>query len=380
MLANPGGDKRIPLFQAMLAHAKLPPAEILPWKDVLSGSIQLDDVLHPGDVFRIDSPGRDFEVECALLMRGAEVAEVENDTAYARLSPAEVRALTFDKGLILPNRQWYLGFKDALQDIQRAIQSIPNLTLMNTPREIWEMFDKRFCHRLMSEAGIRVPRALPPIQNFDHLLTEMKKCGIPRVFLKLAHGSSAAGTVAFQKAGPRMRAITTAEIVESSQEVRLYASRKIRTLFDPAKIEKLINALCRHRVHVEHWLPKASHEGSLFDLRVIVIDRDIARVVMRCSQSPMTNLHLLNHTTNHLKLRMSMSKQQWQSAMETCLDAKACFPQSLYAGVDLLIEPNFNHAVLEINAFGDLITKNPVFSMNPFFKEITCLKEMLGRT
>jgi len=378
MLANPGGDKRIPLFQAMLAHIGLPPAEILPWGDVLSGKIQLEKALRPGDIFRIDSPGRHFEVERALLMRGTEIPETENNMGYARLSPAEVRALSFDKGLILPNRQWYLGFKSALQDIQRAIQSIPNLTLMNTPQDIWEMFDKRLCHKLMTNAGIRVPRALPPIQNFDHLLAEMEKSGIPRVFIKLAHGSSAAGAVAFQKAGPRMRAITTAEIVKNRQAVKLYASRRIRTLFDPAEIQKLVNTLCRHRVHVEHWLPKASHEGSLFDLRVIVIDQNAARVVMRCSQSPMTNLHLLNHTSNHLKLRIRMSKQQWESAMQTCLDAKACFPQSLYAGVDLLIEPSFNHAVLEINAFGDLITKNPAVSMNPFFKEITHLQKKLS--
>jgi hypothetical protein len=380
MLANPGGDKRVPLFQAMLAKAQLPPAEILPWEDFLSGKIQLEDVLQPGDVFRIDSPGRHFEVERAMLMRGAGIAEPEKDAAYARLSPSEIQALSFDKGLILPNRQWYLGFKDALQDIRDTIQSTPNLTLMNTPREIWEMFDKRFCHRLMKDAGIRVPRGLPPIHSFDHLLAEMKKNGIPSVFIKLAHGSSAAGTVAFQKAGPRMRAITTAEVVENGQEVRLYASRKIRTLFDAAKIEKLINALCRHRVHVEHWLPKASQDGSLFDLRVIVIGQKVERIVMRCSQSPMTNLHLLNSSSDHLKLRMAMSKAQWQSAMATCLAAKACFPESLYAGVDLLIEPNFHHAVLEINAFGDLIIKNPVESMNPFFKEIIYLKKTLGQS
>jgi hypothetical protein len=34
----------------------------------------------------------------------------------------------------------------------------------------------------------------------------------------------------------------------------------------------------------------------------------------------------------------------------------ACFPKSLYAGIDLLVTPDFQkHFVLEMNAFGDLL-------------------------
>jgi hypothetical protein len=33
-----------------------------------------------------------------------------------------------------------------------------------------------------------------------------------------------------------------------------------------------------------------------------------------------------------------------------------CFPNSLYAGIDLLIEASFrSHAIAEVNAFGDLL-------------------------
>jgi hypothetical protein len=35
----------------------------------------------------------------------------------------------------------------------------------------------------------------------------------------------------------------------------------------------------------------------------------------------------------------------------------ACFPASMYAGLDLLLTPGFRrHAVLEVNAFGDLLS------------------------
>ena len=34
---------------------------------------------------------------------------------------------------------------------------------------------------------------------------------------------------------------------------------------------ELVNAVCKQRVHVERWLPKASFGGRVFDLRVVVI-------------------------------------------------------------------------------------------------------------
>jgi hypothetical protein len=36
-----------------------------------------------------------------------------------------------------------------------------------------------------------------------------------------------------------------------------------------------------------------------------------------------------------------------------------CFPRSLYAGIDVLIEPDFRTSrILEVNAFGDLLPWN----------------------
>jgi hypothetical protein len=277
-LANPGGDRRMRLFQAALENLGLPPAVLIPYEHYLDGKTRLIDVLQPGDIFRIDSPGRNFTVERALLRRGAQVSEQE-DADYARMTPRQVDALSFDKGLILPSRQWYLGFTAVLTAIQDEISAIPSLRLMNTPDEIAGMFDKRSCHQRMDAAGIRVPPALPPIQSFDHLLSEMDRQGMSRVFIKLAHGSSAAGTAAFQKAGHRMRAITTGEIVQENGRVKLYASRRIRTLFDPHEIKILVDTLCRHRVHVERWLPKASLENGVFDLRVVTINGQAEHVV-----------------------------------------------------------------------------------------------------
>ncbi len=376
-LANPGGDRRMRLFQAALENLGLPPAVLIPYEDYLAGKIRLSDVLQPGNIFRIDSPGRNFAVERALLRRGAQVAE-EEDTEYFRLTPGQVDALDFDKGLILPSRQWYLGYTAVLRELRDEITEIPNLRLMNTSDEIAEMFDKRHCHQCMHEAGIRVPPALPPIRNFDHLLSEMNCQGMSRVFIKLAHGSSAAGTVAFQKAGHRMRAITTGEIVHENGRVKLYATRRIRTLFDPQEIQILVDTLCRHRVHVERWLPKASHENGVFDLRMVTIAGQAEHVVVRTSRSPMTNLHLLNKRGDWAAIRARMGENTCRKAQALSLAAKALFPKSLYAGVDLLVSPDYRSmAVLEINAFGDLLPGITHQGQDTYTKEIAAAIESI---
>ncbi len=373
ILANPTGDRRMGLIEAAVNRLGLPPVHLIPYSDYLAGRINLTTVLQPGDIFRIDSPGRDFEVERALLVRGADIEDEETD-AYDRLSKNQVENLTFDKGLILPSRQWYLGYRDSLKAIAQEIKSIPNLSLMNAPDEITIMFDKRACHQKMAQAGVSVPAGLPPIESFDHLLAEMKANQTSRVFIKLAHGSSAAGAAAFQLAGHRMRAITTAEMVRENGAVRLYASRRIRTLFDPTEIKTLVNALCGHRLHVERWLPKASTADGVFDLRVVTIRDQAAHVVARVSKSPMTNLHLLNKRGDWDKIRQHIGEERWETMQSTCLAAKALFPKSLYAGVDLLVSPNFRkHAILEINAFGDLLPGITHQGQDTYTKELSIL-------
>jgi hypothetical protein len=70
----------------------------------------------------------------------------------------------------------------------------------------------------------------------------------------------------------------------------------------------------------------------------------------------MTNLHLLNARGNRDAVVQRMGVEAWEAAQQTCLRAMACFPQSLYGGIDLLVSPGYRrHAVLEINAFGDLL-------------------------
>jgi hypothetical protein len=345
--------RRVFQFQRALDRLGFPAARVVPWRAILRGEADLRAAARPGDIIRIESPGRDFGVERLLLEWGAEEPD---EPGFDRLPAAEARDLPFDHGRIHSPRQWFLGFCRILRTLREQLAGCPPHTPINDPSEIEVMFDKRAAHARLSAAGVAVPVALPPVSSWAELEAEMERTGIRRVFIKPAHGSSASGVVAYQRSGERRQASTTVEMVERERELCLYNSRRVRVLRDTREIEKLVDALCRHRLHVEQWLPKAGMRGKTFDLRVVVIAGRARHTLARLSRGPLTNLHLLNERAPAEAVQALMSPSAWDAAMETCERAAAAFPRSLHLGVDLLICPDFRtHAVLEVNAFGDLL-------------------------
>jgi hypothetical protein len=84
--------------------------------------------------------------------------------------------------------------------------------------------------------------------------------------------------------------------------------------------------------------------------------------------TPITNLHLGNPRGDEGALLAAIGAEAWEDAKAACERAAAVFPGSLYAGVDVLVRPRAAelevarpargrapHAILEINAFGDLL-------------------------
>jgi len=353
VIGNPGSP-RIGLFDAALDRQGHPPAVLIPWLDWIEGRSHLSDILRRGDVLRIESPGRHFGTERAILACGSESAEAD-DCAF--LSPAQVSALGFDKGRILCPRQWYLGFRLLLNRLKRELDELgmgSELVLMNDCDEIALMFDKPACHRAMTAAGIPVPSSLGQPSCYGELVTRMTEMDHLRVFVKLAHGSSGSGIVAYQTDGRRHLAWTTVETEAHSGRMQLYNTRKLQRLTSQSDIAGLIDALCKNRVHAERWIPKAGMDGMCFDLRAVVIAAAPAHVVARLSTSPVTNLHLLNQRRSAAVTRHRIGEEAWSAAMRTCAAAMRIAPKSLYGGIDLLVTPDFKrNAVLEINAFGD---------------------------
>jgi hypothetical protein len=352
LVGNPGCP-RVGHFQAALARCGLPAAVLVPYADLMADRATLDQAVTPNTVVRLESPGRDFDVEKALIAVGADEPDTDGHT---RISREEADRLEFDKGRIWYPRQWFLGFRAVLRRIGEQLWRCPPHRLLTPPADVEVLFDKPPCQARFAQAGIPIPRPLGPVRSHDELRERMREAGCSSVFVKLAHGSSASGVVAFRASGARQEALTTVEMVREGGELRLYNSRLIRRYYQPGDVATLIDALAREGVQVEEWLPKACLGENVFDLRVVVIAGQARHVVVRMGKGPMTNLHLGNQRGDLSAVVARMGPEAWQAARQTCERAAAVFPYSLLLGVDLLIGADFRrHAVLEANAFGGLL-------------------------
>jgi glutathione synthase/RimK-type ligase-like ATP-grasp enzyme len=321
VVGNPA-NRRVTLFTAAAAWAGLS-LETYAWRDVLTGGR----VPGPDATVRIDSPGEDAEVD--RLLRGAA-------------EPAR-------HGQIIGSHAAYAGMRTAVDRVAAG-----GGRMLNPSDDVLTMGDKRRCHAVLSEAGIPVPPALRPIMDYRDLRAAMADAGWSRVFVKPAYGSSASGVLALAVAGPRIMAMTT---VETSFDGRLFNSLRVRRYDDEATVEAIVDRLSLNDLHVERWFPKSGLDDRVLDLRVVVIAGEPSHIVVRTSRTPLTNLHLGNARGDLDAVRAAAGPRGWEAAMRNCAEVARCFPRSLHVGVDLMFRVGWReHAVAEVNAFGDLLT------------------------
>jgi glutathione synthase/RimK-type ligase-like ATP-grasp enzyme len=351
LVANPE-SRRVEFFQNALAKAGLPPAQLVPYEDLLSSRWTLNKFTKSYAWVRFEAPERNFGVVRSLIAAGAESI---TDGPHQKISALAAHQLPDDLGRIYYPRQWFLGWQKRLQEWNAQIQG----QCLNHPEDIIMMFDKPRCQNHLKQNGIPIPPQLSgeqPIQNIEQLRDRMDQQGCERVFIKLAHGSSASGVVAFERRGNAERAITSVERVLEQGELKFYNSRKIRQYRNPQHIADILNFVIQENAQIETWIPKARLEGREFDLRIVVIGGKARQGVVRVGNSPMTNLHLGNDRRPITDLPKQITPEIWATMMQACERAAACFPRSFYCGIDLLIAPNFrDHYILEMNAFGDLL-------------------------
>ena len=89
----------------------------------------------------------------------------------------------------------------------------------------------------------------------------------------------------------------------------------------------------------------------------LVIAGEARHWVVRQSRHPMTNLHLGNQRGDGFALGELLGPEKLAAALALAEKAAACFPDSLYAGVDVLLDARHQAFVGEINAFGDLLPR-----------------------
>ncbi len=368
-IGNPE-SRRGQLFQESVAGYGLPPAKLITYIELLTQQVDLVRFDSENTIFRFDAPERSFAVDRQFIAAGAEL---EPTGQHQRISASDALLLPTELGRIWYQRQWYLGWRDRLQTWTTNLQG----RILNHPADIAIMFDKVQCQQILATARIPVPPRLLPgqsVENYEHLVALMDGQNIQRVFVKLAHGSSASGVVAYERREGIERAITTVERVVEHGELKFYNSRRIRQYRKSTEIADIINFLAAESVQVETWLPKARIEGREFDIRVVVIGGKACHSVIRLGNSPLTNLHLGNDRREITDLPPGLTAANWQKMLATCERAAACFSHSFYCGVDLLIAPNLqNHYILEMNAFGDLLQGITYEGLDTYATEVKML-------
>eukprot|EP00771_Trimastix_marina_P001417 gnl/Trimastix_PCT/2491.p1 GENE.gnl/Trimastix_PCT/2491~~gnl/Trimastix_PCT/2491.p1 ORF type:complete len:500 (-),score=71.75 gnl/Trimastix_PCT/2491:10-1509(-) len=446
VICNPE-NRRLTFFQDACRDFGLPdpPLTVVSYEDVLRGRIHWASLIRTICEFphfrsghlivRYESPGENFEVEKRLVYEGAEATlkerhdSIENPPSF--VSSERALGLSMDRGLILCPRQWFLGYERLLMkihnDIVQAVKlfkaghallmplsdsSVPlpphaeptdsatddanpvhplypftslRLHFMNDPAEVALMFDKCACSEHLRARGVPVPRSIMGIRSYDQLREALtREPDFHKCFIKIAHGSSASGVIAYQYA-PEL-AITTAEIEHDRRNgsVRLYNSLRIRHYARKRDLTVLINRLCAEKVIVEQWLPKARQNGDPYDLRILVVAGEPRQFVVRLGRTcPMTNLHLGNARGDSEQLLRDVPPEQWAAIQETCRRVARCFPHTCYMGVDLLLnEAMSEHWVLEVNAYGDLLPRITHDGLSTYHSEILAgldLMERIGR-
>jgi len=322
---------RVAHIQAALASLGHVSTHVITWTQLLSDFDRFANQLS-GDV-RLESPGRNFDVERLLIEQGG-----------GEPPPA------FDRGRLWNLGAWSNGFHSLLQ----RLQHIPNVRWFAHPAEAITLFDKRLSHSLFAQHDIPIAESLENIKSFDELQQRMPPHG--RAFVKLAWGSAATGVVAYAVGPLGQRAVTTVEMVAIDGERRFYNSRKLRTYESLDDVRTLFDWLIPHGVHVEEWVPKAGFQDHTFDLRIVTIGGEPCHTVVRMSQSPITNLYLLNRRSDVAPLREIVPVSSWDAMLDTARRVAALFPRCHALGLDIAFTPNYRrHFVIEANAFGDLL-------------------------
>ena len=333
------GSKRVRLMQAARAQLRLPPAQVLEWRDWLRQPSLLDAALAQSGVFKIEPPGDDPAAHLHLLQDGCRLLE------RPPVRPPE-------HGELLVMDAWFAGFAAAMQRLASQLAASTQARLVNTPADITLMTDKLACQRHLAAHGVPVPSLLGPVHGYDHLQSLMREHDLDRVYLKPRYGSSASGVVAYRRNRVgRQQATSSASLQQVNGEPRLFNLKRISRYESTSEIATLVDALARQQLYAEAWLAKPRTGDSHYDLRVVTIGGQPAHRVARIGAQMMTNLHLDNQRGDATSLLNPADMAALESAATL---AASAFPHSAVAGFDLVVRHGQAH-VLEANAFGDLL-------------------------
>lgn len=319
-----GLGRRFDAFRAAAGRAGI--------DDVIPLAYGQKPTLRSGDWLRFDSPDENDAAMQAVLDAGKMEAQRKG---YPILNSTHAASAQLAFGL-------HVLQKNALRS---------DIMLTATPDEVALCYDKTACTAHLKAQGIPVPKVFAPPASFDELLSLLRK--EKRLFVKQRFGAGAAGTIALM-AGPKEQVIAHTTILPTEKGPRFVKRvQKIRNINELRVIFDFLKPL---GLHVERWVPKAGVGGRICDLRIVAIRDAPPFAVLRCSRSPITNLHLDAERTVADTLFDMMTPNSMDALWHTVRKVQAAFPNSLTVAPDIAVTADLrSHVVLEVNAFGDHI-------------------------
>lgn len=296
---------------------------------------------------RIESWGEDAMVQRALLDLGYE--EHRRHGGRWSIAPDELKAKGIEYGEVLCPKQAARGHERYLRALQAVFAERPGWHLLQPPTSIRRLFNKSDAWKHHRRAQLPVPDALPIPGSVDQLLSELQERGWREAYVKVVSGSSASGLGLFESSsGSLLTSLGKAN-------GRWYNHLRPRRYTDKSTVREILSILVGESCHVERGLTKARVAGRYVDYRVLMIDGRPAFIVERRSRHPMTNLHLGGSRGNVTEVRWKMGERAWGAMLRTAEQASrlhGCF----HLGLDIAVLSDFKrHAILEANAFGDLL-------------------------
>jgi hypothetical protein len=361
VIGNPG-NRRVGLFTEALAEHGQPAPEVISWIDVVRDPAAALAKAGTGPrLLRIDSCGEDFAVERELLRRGG----------FAQAASIEER-----RGEVIAPALSHRGFQAVLRELEAVFAARPDWRLLNFPKEIDELFDKRRTSRRFHAAGIPVPEFLDEVPESPRALLEAVRArGWEQVFVKPAMGSSASGVLLVSVTA---RSATIRTSLEWDAP-RWFNNLKLSHYRTPTAVNRALAFVLSQGAQVERAVPKAKLAGAFFDCRVLCIAGEPRFVVVRQNEHAITNLHLGGWRGELPALKAAMPEGAWEAAMDSCRQVAALY-RSLHVGLDVMFEPGLaQHRVIEANAFGDLLPNLTLDGLSVYGWEIRQALQQVNR-
>jgi len=260
-----------------------------------------------------------------------------------------------------------LAWHRLCEEYMSLLQEIANrcsqeVFFLNRPEAILRSLDKVTTKRTLQDLSV-TPVLLEKVESFDHLHSLVSERNSSSLFLKPRFGSGAGGVMAIRRHPVKDQWTVYAPLSDSAGI--LSNIKHIRKITRVEEIRRLVDTICQCGAMAEQWIPKERLEGEHYDLRVVCRSGKVEHIVVRCSNGPITNLHLNNNAKSFATLpltedvRQTIYRDSTQAVTQTGLR---------YGGVDLLIGQGSGQPyIIEVNGQGDHIYDD-LFRENNIYK------------